>query len=75
MALHARRRTGRGQVVVSALYEAVLAMLESLLPEWEIAGYQRERTGSVLPNVAPSNVYPTADGPVLTAEPAGRGVI
>jgi len=67
VALHARRRTGRGQVVDSALYEAVLAMMESLVPEWEIAGYQRERTGSVLPNVAPSNVYPTKDGPILIA--------
>ncbi|MBW8482828.1 CaiB/BaiF CoA transferase family protein [Actinomadura parmotrematis] len=67
VALHARRRTGRGQVVDAALYEAVLAMMESLVPEWEIAGYQRERTGSVLPNVAPSNVYPTRDGPVLIA--------
>ncbi|GGV16388.1 succinyl-CoA--D-citramalate CoA-transferase [Actinomadura cremea] len=67
VALHARHRTGRGQVVDSALYEAVLAMMESLVPEWDIAGYQRERTGSVLPNVAPSNVYPTKDGPVLIA--------
>lgn len=62
MALHARRRTGRGQVVDSAIYEAVLALMEAVLPEWEIAGYQRQRTGSVLPGVAPSNVYPTADG-------------
>ncbi|MFV2177345.1 CaiB/BaiF CoA transferase family protein [Actinomadura sp. LOL_016] len=67
VALHARHRTGRGQVVDSALYEAVLAMMESLVPEWDIAGYQRERTGSVLPNVAPSNVYPTKDGPILIA--------
>ena len=62
IALHARERTGRGQVVDSAIYEAVLALMESLLPEWELAGYQRERTGSILPNVAPSNVYPTKDG-------------
>ncbi|RRO18292.1 CoA transferase [Saccharopolyspora rhizosphaerae] len=62
MALHARHRTGRGQVVDTAIYEAVLAMMESLLPEWEIAGYQRQRTGSVLPRIAPSNAYPTADG-------------
>jgi succinyl-CoA---D-citramalate CoA-transferase len=67
VALHARQRTGRGQIVDAALYEAVLALMESLLPEWEVAGYQRERTGSVLPNVAPSNVYPTRDGPVLIA--------
>jgi len=62
VALHSRERTGRGQVVDSAIYEAVLAMMESLVPEWQVAGYQRERTGPVLPNVAPSNVYPTADG-------------
>lgn len=65
VALHARRNTGRGQVVDSAIYEAVLAMMESLLPEWHLAGYQRERTGSVLPNVAPSNVYPTGDGDMI----------
>ena len=52
VALHARQRTGRGQIVDAALYEAVLALMESLLPDWEVAGYQRERTGSVLPNVA-----------------------
>lgn len=60
MAIHARERTGRGQVVDSAIYEAVLAMMESLIPEYTVGGYTRERTGAVLPNVAPSNVYPTA---------------
>ena len=62
MALHARHRTGRGQVVDSAIYEAVLTMMESLVTEYDKAGYIRERTGSILPRVAPSNVYPTADG-------------
>lgn len=61
MALHARQRTGRGQVVDTAIYEAVLALMESLIPEWEIAGFRRERSGSTLPGVAPSNSYPTAD--------------
>ena len=65
VALHSRHRTGRGQVVDSAIYEAVLAMMESLLPDWQIAGYQRERTGSVLPQIAPSNVYPTSDGEMV----------
>jgi crotonobetainyl-CoA:carnitine CoA-transferase CaiB-like acyl-CoA transferase len=64
-AVHHRERTGRGQIVDSAIYEAVLAMMESLLPEWDITGYQRERTGAVLPNVAPSNVYPTAGGEMI----------
>ncbi|MGV9678702.1 CaiB/BaiF CoA transferase family protein [Nocardia sp. NPDC003482] len=64
-AAHHRGNTGRGQIVDSAIYEAVLAMMESLLPEWALTGYQRERTGAVLPNVAPSNVYPTADGEMI----------
>ncbi len=62
VALHARAATGRGQIVDSALYEAVLGVMESLIPEYTIAGYVRPRTGSILPNVAPANVYPTADG-------------
>jgi succinyl-CoA---D-citramalate CoA-transferase len=65
LALHARARTGRGQVVDSAIYEAVLAMTESLVTENQVAGYTRERTGAILPNVAPSNVYPTADGQLV----------
>jgi formyl-CoA transferase len=62
VAIHARGRTGKGQVVDSALYEAVLNVMESLIPEYVLGGYTRERTGSILPNVAPSNVYPTRDG-------------
>ena len=40
-------------------------MMESLVPEYQIGGYQRERTGSILPNVSPSNVYPTSDGQMV----------
>ncbi|MDQ2850699.1 MAG: CoA transferase [Allobranchiibius sp.] len=65
VAIHQRGRSGRGQLVDSAIYEAVLSMMESMLPEWQIAGYQRERTGATLPNVSPSNVYPTADGDLI----------
>ncbi|MBP1782098.1 CoA transferase [Micromonospora chalcea] len=68
LALRVRDRTGRGQMVDSAIYEAVLAMMESLLPEYALAGHVRERTGAILPNIAPSNVYPTRDdGLVLIA--------
>jgi formyl-CoA transferase len=62
VALHAREATGRGQVVDSALYEAVLGVMESLIPEYTVSDYVRPRTGSILPNVAPANAYPTADG-------------
>jgi formyl-CoA transferase len=61
VALHAREATGRGQVVDSSIFEAVLTYMESLIPEYDLAGYIRERTGAVLPNVSPSNVYPTSD--------------
>jgi formyl-CoA transferase len=65
MALHHRGRTGEGQVVDSAIYEAVLAMMESMVSEYHVAGYIRERTGPILPNVSPSNVFDTADGKLL----------
>jgi formyl-CoA transferase len=66
-ALHYREKTGHGQVVDSAIYEAVLNMMESLITEYDKTGYIRERTGAILPNVAPSNVYKTSDGLVLIA--------
>ncbi len=66
-ALNFREQSGRGQVVDSAIYEAVLGMMESLITEYDQTGYIRERTGAILPNVAPSNVYPARDGLVLIA--------
>ncbi len=66
-ALHHRNKTGKGQVVDSAIYEAVFAMMESLVTEYQVAGYIRERTGAILPKVAPSNIYPTSDGMVIVA--------
>ena len=65
MALHHRHRTGEGQLVDSAIYESVLAVMESTVPEYTEAGHVRERTGSILPGLAPSNAYPCADGDVL----------
>ncbi len=65
IALHARRHSGRGQVVDSAIYEAVLAVMESLIPDYQLGGYIRERSGATLPRVAPSNVYPTRDGKMV----------
>ena len=73
-ALHYRERTGRGQVVDSAIYEAVLGMMESLITDYDQTGFVRERTGAILPNVAPSNVYPTRDGLVLIARQSGHGI-
>ena len=62
MALQHRARTGKGQVVDVALYEAVFNMMESMLPEYDMYGTIRERTGTTLTGIVPSNTYPTADG-------------
>lgn len=61
-ALHAREQSGLGQVVDSALYEAVLQVMESVVPEYDLMGLVRQRSGSILPGIAPSNVYRCKDG-------------
>ncbi|HEY2751659.1 CaiB/BaiF CoA-transferase family protein [Phenylobacterium sp.] len=65
MALHERERTGKGQVIDAALYESVLAVMENLVTEYDLTGYVRERSGSVLPGIAPSNAYPCAGGDLI----------
>ena len=61
-ALHERTDSGRGQEVDVAIYEAVAALMESSMADFELGGVLRGRSGGVLPGVAPSNAYPTADG-------------
>jgi formyl-CoA transferase len=61
-ALNARHRSGLGQEVDVAIYEAVAALMESTMADFELGGHVRARSGSVLKGVAPSNVYSTADG-------------
>ena len=62
MALRHRDRTGRGQVVDVALYESVFNLMESLLPEYGLFDFVRQRSGASLPGIVPSNTYPCADG-------------
>ncbi|WP_077145028.1 CaiB/BaiF CoA-transferase family protein [Sphingopyxis sp. KK2] len=64
-ALHHRSKTGEGQIVDSALYEAVLQVMESTVSDYSASGTKRRRTGSTLPAIAPSNVYPCKDGEYL----------
>jgi crotonobetainyl-CoA:carnitine CoA-transferase CaiB-like acyl-CoA transferase len=66
-ALEHRRKTGRGQVVDAAIYESCFAMMESLIPDFQFGDYVRERTGSILPKIAPSNIYPASDGMLIIA--------
>jgi len=66
MALNARHSNGgKGQVVDVALYEAVFSLMESLLPEYDVGGFVRARSGASLPGIVPSNTYTTRDGKYL----------
>src|SRR5690242_14693462 len=71
MALQARHKSGRGQVVDVALYESVFSVMESLLPEFDAFGAVRERTGSILPGIAPTSAYRCNDGSYVLI--AGNG--
>jgi formyl-CoA transferase len=72
MALHHRTANGgKGQVVDVALYESVFNLMESLVPEWDVLGFKRERAGNALPGIVPSNTYTCADGEAIVV--AGNG--
>jgi len=62
LALQERHRSGQGQVIDVALYEAVFNCMESLLPEYSAFGAVRGPAGSALPGIAPSNAYLCGDG-------------
>ena len=73
-ALLRARATGKGQEVDVAIYEAVAALMESTMADYELGGIVRTRSGSVLPGVAPANVYPTADGAEVAVAGNADGV-
>jgi crotonobetainyl-CoA:carnitine CoA-transferase CaiB-like acyl-CoA transferase len=59
--LRVKTGQGKGQVVDVSLYESVFNVMESLVPEYDLMGYVRTRTGGALPGISPSNTYPTHD--------------
>lgn len=69
--LSIKNGNGGGQVVDVSLYESVFNMMESLVPEYDLLGHVRERSGGSLPGIAPSNTYPTLDGAFVVI--AGNG--
>jgi formyl-CoA transferase/succinyl-CoA--D-citramalate CoA-transferase len=73
-ALVRAQSTGKGQEVDVAIYEAVAALMESTMADFELGGVVRTRSGSVLPGVAPSNVYPTAGGAEVVVAANADGV-
>jgi formyl-CoA transferase len=68
---HLKVNGGRGQYIDVALYEAVFAVMESLLPEYAALGHVRERSGASLPGISPSNTYRCGDGRYVVI--AGNG--
>lgn len=59
---HREVNGGQGQVVDVALYEAIFAMMESMVPECDVFGFIRERTGNIMPGITPSSIHTSADG-------------
>ncbi len=74
MALHVVARTGRGQVIDASLFESVLGVMENVVTEYALTGYIRERSGSFLKGISPSNAYPTATGEMVLIGGNGDGV-
>jgi len=60
--LRVKTGQGGGQVVDVSLYESVFNLMESLVPEYDLMGHVRQRSGGTLPGISPSNSYRTADG-------------
>lgn len=71
---HREVNGGRGQVVDVALYEAVFAMMESLVPEFDVFNFVRERAGNVMPGITPSSTHTTRDGKHLIIAANGDAI-
>src|SRR5690606_21444720 len=71
---HLKANGGKGQMIDVALYEAVFAVMESLVPEYSAQGHVRERTGSALPGIVPSNTYLCGDGRYVAIAGNGDGI-
>jgi crotonobetainyl-CoA:carnitine CoA-transferase CaiB-like acyl-CoA transferase len=75
MALHHLKvKGGKGQFIDVALYESVFAVMEGLIPEYQMFGHVRERTGSALAGITPSNTYLSADGQYVAIGANGDGI-
>jgi formyl-CoA transferase len=71
---HKEVNHGAGQVVDVALYEGIFAMMESMVPEFDVFGFVRERTGNIMPGITPSNTHMTRDGKFVTIGANGDAI-
>jgi crotonobetainyl-CoA:carnitine CoA-transferase CaiB-like acyl-CoA transferase len=74
LALLARGKSGRGQVIDAALYECAFSFMEPWIPAFEKLGYVANRTGSRLPESTPNNLYATGDGSFIHITAMGEAV-
>lgn len=71
---HREVNGGNGQVVDVALYESIFSLMESMVPEYDMFKHIRERTGSTLPGIAPSNIYLSKDGKYIVIGANGDSI-
>jgi formyl-CoA transferase len=71
---HLKVNGGQGQYIDVALYEAVFAIMESLVPEYQMQGFVRERSGASMPGIAPTNTYRCGDGFYVAIAGNGDGI-
>ncbi|KAA3633597.1 MAG: CoA transferase [Proteobacteria bacterium] len=74
MALVERHRTGRGQVVDSALYEGSFSFMEPHVPAYQQLGIVAKRAGPRLPGNTPNSIFPSADGGFVVIAAASDSV-
>jgi len=67
LAVHERERSGRGQLVESALYDSALSLLHPHAANWFMSGRTPQRTGNAHPNIYPYDTFATATDPVFLA--------
>jgi crotonobetainyl-CoA:carnitine CoA-transferase CaiB-like acyl-CoA transferase len=72
---HPKANGGKGQFIDVALYEAVFALMESLVPEYAAFGHVRERSGASLPGISPSNTYLCGDGRYVVIAGNGDAIV
>jgi crotonobetainyl-CoA:carnitine CoA-transferase CaiB-like acyl-CoA transferase len=71
---HLKVNGGQGQFIDVALYEAVFGIMESLVPEYQMQGFVRERSGASMPGIAPTNTYRCGDGLYVAIAGNGDGI-
>jgi len=71
---HLKVNGGQGQFIDVALYEAVFGIMESLVPEYQMQGFVRERSGASMPGIAPTNTYRCRDGLYVAIAGNGDGI-